>query len=48
MLGLGSMRFCLRALRPGSDVERSLAIAFRSPITGLALMILISLLPVAC
>lgn len=47
MLGLGLMLFCLRALRPGLMwKDRPLAIAFWSLNIGLALMILISMLPV--
>ena len=47
MLGLGLMLFCLRALRPGvAWKNRSLAIAFWSINIGLALMVLLSLLPI--
>ncbi len=47
MLGLGLMLFCLRALRPGLKWrERPLAIAFWSLNIGLALMVLLSMLPV--
>ena len=47
MLGLGLMLFCLRALRPGLMwKDRPLAIAYWSLNIGLALMILISMLPV--
>ena len=47
MLGLGLMLFCLRALRPGLKWrERPLAIAFWSINIGLALMVLLSMLPV--
>jgi nitric oxide reductase subunit B len=47
MLGVGLMLFCLRALRP-HDVwrERPLAIAFWSINAGLALMVVLSLLPI--
>ncbi len=47
MLGLGLMLFCLRALRPGLKWrDRPLAIAFWSINIGLALMVLLSMLPV--
>ena len=47
MLGLGLMRFCLRALRPGPEwKERPLAIAFWSINIGLAAMVLLGMLPV--
>jgi nitric oxide reductase subunit B len=47
MLGLGLMLFCLRALRPGLKWrDRPLAIAFWSINAGLALMVLLSMLPV--
>lgn len=47
MLGLGLMLFCLRALRPGvAWKNRPLAIAFWSINIGLALMVLLSLLPI--
>lgn len=47
MLGLGLMLFCLRALKPGLRwKERPLAIAFWSINLGLALMVLLSMLPV--
>jgi nitric oxide reductase subunit B len=47
MLGLGLMLFCLRALRPGMTWKtRPLAIAFWSINAGLALMVLLSMLPV--
>jgi len=47
MLGLGLMLFCLRALRPGMKWrDRPLAIAFWSINAGLALMVLLSMLPV--
>ena len=47
MLGLGLMLFCLRALRPGLKWrDRPLAIAFWSLNIGLALMVLLSMLPV--
>ncbi len=47
MLGLGLMLFCLRALRPGLKWrERPLFIAFWSINIGLALMVLLSMLPV--
>jgi nitric oxide reductase subunit B len=47
MLGLGLMLFCLRALRPGMAwKERPLWLAFWSINIGLALMVLISMLPI--
>ena len=47
MLGLGLMLFCLRALRPGLKwKDRPLAIAFWSINIGLALMVLLSMLPI--
>ena len=47
MLGLGLMLFCLRALRPGLKWrDRPLAIAFWSINIGLALMVLMSMLPI--
>ncbi|HEY3356261.1 MAG TPA: nitric-oxide reductase large subunit [Polyangia bacterium] len=47
MLGLGLMLFCLRALRPGRAwAERPLAVAFWLINGGLALMVLLSLLPI--
>jgi nitric oxide reductase subunit B len=47
MLGLGLMLFCLRALRPGLKWrDRPLSIAFWSINAGLALMVLLSMLPV--
>jgi len=47
MLGLGLTLFCLRALRPGLKWrDRPLAIAFWSINVGLALMVLLSMLPV--
>jgi nitric oxide reductase subunit B len=47
MLGLGLMLFCLRALRPGPAwKDRPLSIAFWSINWGLALMVLLSVLPV--
>src|SRR5262252_6041266 len=47
MLGLGLMLFCLRALRPGLQWKnRPLAVAFWSINLGLALMVLLSVLPV--
>ncbi len=47
MLGLGLMLFCLRALRPGFKWrDRPLAIAFWSINIGLALMVVLSMLPV--
>jgi nitric oxide reductase subunit B len=47
MLGLGLMLFCLRALRPGvAWKNRPLALAFWSINLGLALMVLLSLLPI--
>jgi nitric oxide reductase subunit B len=47
MLGLGLMLFCLRALRPGlAWKERPLWLAFWSINIGLALMVLISMLPI--
>jgi nitric oxide reductase subunit B len=46
MLGIGLMLFCLRALRPGAAwKDMPLAIAFWSINVGLALMALLSLLP---
>jgi len=46
MLGLGLMLFCLRALRPGlAWKDRPLAIAFWSINLGLAVMVLLSMLP---
>jgi nitric oxide reductase subunit B len=46
MLGIGLMLFCLRALRPGAAWKNApLAIAFWSINGGLALMVLISVLP---
>ncbi|MFO0761494.1 MAG: nitric-oxide reductase large subunit [Byssovorax sp.] len=47
MLGIGLMLFCLRALRP-ADVwrERPLRIAFWSLNGGLAMMVLLSVLPI--
>jgi nitric oxide reductase subunit B len=47
MLGLGLMLFCLRALRPGMAWKNTpLSIAFWSINIGLALMVLLSLLPI--
>jgi nitric oxide reductase subunit B len=47
MLGLGLMLFCLRALRPGLMwKDRPLAIAFWSINIGLAIMVLLSTLPI--
>ena len=47
MLGLGLMLFCLRALRPGLAWKNSpLAFAFWAINLGLALMVLISMLPI--
>lgn len=47
MLGLGLMLFCLRALRPGKAWKNGpLALAFWAINIGLALMVLISLLPI--
>jgi nitric oxide reductase subunit B len=47
MLGLGLMLFCLRALRPGlAWKDKPLAIAFWFINIGLALMVLISMLPI--
>jgi len=47
MLGLGLMLFCLRALRPGlAWKDKPLAFAFWSIQIGLALMVLISMLPI--
>ena len=47
MLGLGLMLFCLRALRPGvAWKDRPLALAFWTINIGLALMVLLSLLPI--
>src|SRR4051812_11121473 len=47
MLGLGLMLFCLRALRPGMAwKDKPLAIAFWFINVGLALMVLISALPI--
>ncbi|MBS1850772.1 MAG: nitric-oxide reductase large subunit [Acidobacteria bacterium] len=47
MLGLGLMLFCLRALRPGvAWKNRPLAVAFWAINLGLALMVLLSLLPI--
>ena len=47
MLGLGLMLFCLRALRPGMAWKnRPLWLAFWSINIGLALMVLISVLPI--
>jgi nitric oxide reductase subunit B len=47
MLGLGLMLFCLRALRPGPAwKDKPLSIAFWSINVGLALMVLVSMLPV--
>ncbi len=47
MLGLGLMLFCLRALRPGMAWKNSpLAFAFWAINIGLALMVLISVLPI--
>ena len=47
MLGLGLMLFCLRALRPGKAWKNApLAFAFWAINVGLALMVLLSLLPI--
>ena len=47
MLGLGLMLFCLRALRPGMAWKNApLSLAFWSINIGLALMVLISVLPI--
>ena len=47
MLGLGLMLFCLRALRPGRAWKNGpLSFAFWSINIGLALMVLLSLLPI--
>jgi nitric oxide reductase subunit B len=47
MLGIGLMLFCLRALRPGRAWKNwPLAAAFWAINIGLALMVLISLLPI--
>ncbi len=47
MLGIGLMLFCLRALRPGAAWrEGALASAFWCINVGLALMVLLSLLPI--
>jgi len=47
MLGLGLMLFCLRALRPGlAWKDKPLAISFWLIQIGLALMVLISMLPI--
>src|SRR5579884_320258 len=47
MLGLGLMPFCLRALRPGlAWKDRPLSLAFWSINIGLALMVLLSTLPI--
>jgi nitric oxide reductase subunit B len=47
MLGLGLMLFCLRALRPGKAwKEFPVALAFWTINIGLALMVLLSLLPI--
>ncbi|HUJ23347.1 MAG TPA: nitric-oxide reductase large subunit [Bryobacteraceae bacterium] len=47
MLGLGLMLFCLRALRPGRAWKNApLSFAFWAINIGLALMVLISLLPI--
>src|SRR5664279_403311 len=47
MLGLGLMLFCLRALRPGRAWKNGpLALAFWSINIGLALMVLLSMLPI--
>jgi nitric oxide reductase subunit B len=47
MLGLGLMLFCLRALKPGSAwKDKTLSFSFWSINWGLALMVLISVLPV--
>ncbi len=47
MLGLGLMLFCLRALRPGRAWKnRPLFLAFWAINIGLALMVLISMLPI--
>jgi nitric oxide reductase subunit B len=47
MLGLGLMLFCLRALRPGKAWKNGpLSFAFWAINIGLALMVLISMLPI--
>jgi len=47
MLGLGLMLFCLRALRPGRAWKNGpLALAFWAINIGLALMVLLSMLPI--
>jgi len=47
MLGLGLMLFCLRALRPGKSWKNApLAFAFWAINIGLALMVLLSMLPI--
>jgi nitric oxide reductase subunit B len=47
MLGIGLMLFCLRALRPGAAWrERPVALSFWLINVGLALMVVLSLLPV--
>jgi nitric oxide reductase subunit B len=47
MLGIGLMLFCLRALRPGRQWKTwPVAVAFWAINIGLALMVLISLLPI--
>ena len=47
MLGLGLMLFCLRALKPGPAwKDKPLAISFWAINGGLALMVLLSLLPI--
>jgi nitric oxide reductase subunit B len=47
MLGLGLMLFCLRALRPGlAWKDKPLAIAFWFINIGLALMVVVSMLPI--
>ncbi len=47
MLGLGLMLFCLRALRPGRAwKDKPLAVAFGAITIGLALMVVLSLLPI--
>jgi nitric oxide reductase subunit B len=47
MLGLGLMLFCLRALRPGRTwKDAPLSVAFWTINIGLALMVLLSLLPI--
>jgi nitric oxide reductase subunit B len=47
MLGIGLMLFCLRALRPGAAWKtRPIALAFWCINGGLALMVLVSVLPV--